>query len=72
MLVLRNDVTSTAHNEYVTEASTIGMRPGEWFKVLPTTMGNGMPFIFDRFELAAGFAVYKQDAGCITLRVYND
>jgi hypothetical protein len=59
------------------EASTIGLRPGEWPQSLDVTknFGNGMPLSRGEPEMRDGelMAVnYRQVGGLICLRVFND
>jgi hypothetical protein len=58
--------------EYATDASVLGIAPGESFPFrLETTMGNGQPFLLKKkLENNAG-AVYGQGNGCLNLTVYN-
>lgn len=54
-----------------TEASSIGLAPGNWPLVLDTTLGNGRPFIC-LSRLADGGRRYHQSDGVLVLHVYND
>lgn len=56
---------------FVTEASTVGIRAGEWPCIINTTLGNKMSLVRgDR--LVDGGYVYDQVAGCIRVNIYND
>jgi hypothetical protein len=77
MMIIDQHVTQTGQQfSYCTEASTIGLHPGEWPERLETTLGNWQAFVRDHEERnAAGeleAVVYKQALGCITLVVFND
>lgn len=60
---------------WVTEASTLGLRPGEYPNFLKTTLGNGRNFVLKSAEYNDGDITvlrYEQHSGCISLHVYND
>lgn len=60
---------------YVTEASEMGWPPGKVPAEIPTAMGNGLPFVFEKEIRMGGETagwLYKQSAGCLVLAVYND
>ena len=51
-------------------ASDLGLAPGEWPSSLPTSLGNGLPFLV---SFHRGNEVhYTQQFGCIKLTVLND
>lgn len=56
--------------QFVAEASTLGLPPGKWPKVIETELGNKQPFVLQ--HLNENDAVYGQLLGCITLRILND
>jgi hypothetical protein len=61
--------------EFTIEASDVGLRPGEWPRTLPTTLGNGVIFIAQRREVQDGdllWVDYFQAHGGLWLRVWND
>jgi len=58
-------------HEWEVEASTLGLKPGEWPTSIHTDIGNGMPFQFERVN-DIGDHVYRQVWGCTTLLVIND
>lgn len=58
-------------HEYVTEASALGLPPGQVARSLKTKLGNGQPFVLLRVD-DAGTAHYRQLLGCLTLAVLND
>lgn len=66
-----NETTEVAPHRFVTEASELGLAPGDWPTSLTTNMGNGQPFIL-RTRRADGSAVYEQRFGCLSLHVLND
>lgn len=60
---------------FTAEASDIGLRPGQWPDLIPTTLGNSRPLIAQSREVRDGdllWVDYYQSCGCIRLRVYND
>jgi hypothetical protein len=57
--------------EFIVDASSIGLKPGEWPDTLATNMGNTLPFAKISAD-AEGTHVYRQIAGGITLTVLND
>lgn len=63
-------VSQTEPMRFVTEASTLGIPPGQWPAEIQTDLGNGMPFQLQRAE--GDGRLYKQVWGCITLVVLND
>lgn len=68
-------VTETGPHDFVTEASTLGLKPGEWPKRLNTDLGNRLPFILKSVSAPAGellYVTYVQAMGCIELKVFND
>lgn len=69
------DVTEYNTHQFCTEASDLGLKPGEWPEKLTTTLGNTLDFTRVRpLEHNGEFAgyYYTQIAGCISLKVYND
>lgn len=63
-------------HRFVAEASTLGLRPGEWPRAIDTDLGNGRPFYATgatRDDEGGLIEVqYLQELGCITLHVLND
>ena len=58
---------------FVVEASDLRLAPGEYPVRLETTLGNGLPFIYDaRLSTPDGVPVYGQSNGVLTLRVLGD
>ena len=63
---------------FMAEASSLGLRPGEWPQALPVRkdVGNGLPFARPKARLNADGEIvsvaYVQDLGCLTLTVFND
>ncbi len=73
--ITRDNALEFKVHEWICEASDIGIRPGQWPKRIPTTLGNKLQFVFREFEMYHGeiaAALYAQDLGCITLKVHND
>jgi hypothetical protein len=54
-----------------TEASELGLKPGEWPNRIGSDMGNKRDFCKDGLT-TAGSHVYVQELGCLTLHIYND
>lgn len=65
--------TENAHESecmrFSTEASMLELPPGEFPKLIDTSLGNGQPFRFIRY--ADGAAQYLQVMGCIQLLIFN-
>jgi hypothetical protein len=62
--------------EFIAEASTMGLPPGEWPTAIVTYLGNRQPFIYERNEVNQErelMAVhYTQAGGSATLTIFND
>lgn len=69
-------VTETAPHEFTGEASTLGMSPGHFPAMLKTDLGNGLPLLRQRGERNRDGELvvvhYKQECGCVTLKIFND
>lgn len=68
--------TEESPHIFLTEASLISLRPGNWPNMLECLNGNGRPLI-KRREVRDGdgdvlYVVYKQEFGAIQLTVFND
>jgi hypothetical protein len=61
-----------ATTRFVTEASDIGLRAGQWPEAIQFAerVGNGLPFY--RTHSDANSVTYEQDLGCTKLVVFND
>lgn len=72
MKVRSNLVAPSTHASFrfITEASTLGLKPGVVPTRLHTDMGNTRDFILQRYDEEK--FVYEQQWGCISLHVYND
>lgn len=63
---------------FQTDASDLGLRPGEWPLVLEvsTDIGNGRSFIEPAIirnpDGDVAYVVYRQQFGCISLKIWND
>jgi hypothetical protein len=69
------DVHEYEVHKWSAEASTLGIRPGQWPVAIETELGNGLPFRFSTKEIRDGellWVDYFQGNGCIWLRIYND
>ena len=70
-----NGIEEYEVHKFSVEASDIGLRPGEWPRMLQTTMGNLQPLLAQRREVRDGdllWVDYFQGNGCVQLRIYND
>jgi len=56
--------------KFSTEASTIGLRPGEWPHHLDTALGNGQPLI-RQYREGDGY-LYRQRGSDFQVYVIND
>jgi hypothetical protein len=66
------NVTETSVHQFATDASELGLAPGNWpppAKLL-TSLGNGMHFV--RTTYTGERATYHQSFGCIELAIFND
>jgi hypothetical protein len=78
----RKHFVTSAHVEHaglgqwVTEASDLGLGPGEWPERIGTNLGNGQPFVRRQAERDDSGEItgvrYEQDLGCTGLLVIND
>lgn len=71
MKVTAENTEPISVSRYTAEASELGLAPGQWPRVLETSLGNGQPFTLFSVH-ACGTRHYEQDNGCITLLVLND
>jgi hypothetical protein len=71
-----NDVTEAEVHLFTAEASSLGLRAGEWPQNLETKIGNQRPFIRTSKKVDAEggllWVTYRQDLGCVVLRIFND
>lgn len=71
-----DQVTEHENGLFVTDASTLGFRPGEpWPKMIETDMGNGRSFVHVKDATDDGDLVsstYEQANGSIRLLIFND
>lgn len=68
-------VHEDAHSKFQAEASSLGMKPGEWPQRLSTDLGNSMDLIKSAECGPDGellWVLYIQVAGCISLKIFND
>ena len=76
LVVDYSQVTEFQPFEYTTEASTIGLRPGDWPVTLETTMGNGLSLLlWSQVFSPSGelsHVTYRQANGRVSLTVWND
>lgn len=76
MIVNLTNASEHEVHKFVSFASDIGLRAGQWPEKLETTLGNKQPFVRVRKKLDTEgdlqYVVYEQALGCCSLRVYND
>lgn len=69
-------VDETGDFDFAAEASTVGLRPGEWPAMMLTTMGNGLPLMRHTKKLDPEgelvYVRYVQSSGCIHVKIFND
>jgi len=76
IVVKLDDVMEAEPHVFVAEASDFGLKPGTWPDTLATELGNKQPFervgmkFNDDGELR--HVSYRQQLGCITLKLFND
>lgn len=56
---------------FIAEASTIGLRPGEWPELIATVTGNRQHFRLSQIN-PSGSRTYHQMNGCCSLIIDND
>lgn len=66
----QGNATEDRFHNWVTEASTLGLKPGEIASSIETTLGNRQPFLVMRID--EDRVTYLQDCGCLMLIVLND
>jgi len=74
-----DQVAITEGSRYSVEASTLGLKPGEWPAYITTDIGNGEPFMrFRKFRIhpvtgeVLGLNYIQSPHSSITLFVIND
>ncbi len=76
LIVKREDVFEDENFLFVWERDAREFAPNhEWPTSVKTELGNKLPFVMSRTEVLAGDVIwidYRQEFGCITLRVFND
>lgn len=74
-MITHDIATEFEVHKFVVEASTAGLRPGEWPTNIETNLGNGQKLVRSHAERHNGeltAVVYKQALGCITVNILND
>lgn len=71
-MIDHNNAIEVEVHKYVTEASTLGLPPGKWPASIPTTIGNGQPFLCVGGPMQDGGRRYRQGNGCVSLTIFND
>lgn len=70
-LLTEDDVTETSLHTFATEASDLGIRAGEQLpQFIATTLGNKRPLQLEKID--SRVAVYHQELGCVTVKIFND
>ena len=70
-LLQEEHVTETSPHTFVTEASDLGIRAGEKSpQFIATTLGNKRPLQLCKID--SRVAVYHQELGCVTVKIFND
>ena len=62
-------------DRFISDASTVGLKPGVWPMLISTVMGNELPFQRQEAEKYKGEITsvhYSQLLGCIHLEIMND
>lgn len=70
MITDKNVMEKDPHQFYA-EASDLRLPPGKWPQSIPTTLGNGLPFVFRSLESGIAHYVQGNNAGT-TLSIFND
>ena len=73
--ITRETAKEFAPHTFSAWSSDLGIRPGEFPRVLETTLGNGLSLLATSKKVRDGdllWVTYRQLAGCVALRVYND
>lgn len=71
----RNQVSEVRLHHFVVEASSLGLKPGEWPRTVQTNIGNGQPFVWTCCGMSEDEVThwhYAQICGCTTLDILND
>lgn len=75
-MITREQVVEWPGHRFIAFASDLGMGPGQWPKTLATNLGNGQVFARCGAQCDADgdiqWVEYRQELGCITLKVFND
>lgn len=75
--VNRNSLQEDSVHSFSVCASDIGLRPGQWPGMIEVNggIGNGLRFLIAETQVDHGdvrYVKYRQNMGCLVLRVYND
>lgn len=70
MKVTAQNAVEFRTHEFSTEASDLGLKPGQVPARIPTTLGNGCDFVFVKMTECAFY--YNQVNGVVELVVFND
>lgn len=74
---IADSFTPLSPHKFATDASDLGLRPGQWPSQIRAEIGNGMPFLrgaTNRDGRAGEISSikYSQANGCIDLIIFND
>jgi len=72
-VVLETDVHR--FTAFASDIKEHGFEVGQWPTTVPTTLGNGRPFVRRTKHVEDGdirWVTYRQEMGCLLLRVFND
>jgi hypothetical protein len=74
--ITRDNAFESDLHRWVTEASDLGLAPGDFPLSFNTTLGNGQPFYLSGGDKTAGGDIagvrYRQGNGILSLLVIND
>lgn len=72
----RSPTAADGQGRYITCASDIGLRPGQWPKEIDTMLGTTMPLLrgepYVEWTGSLVYVDYEQIASGLTVRIYND
>jgi hypothetical protein len=72
LFIDRKDTQEQTLHCFFAEASTVGLKPGQWPKYLKTNLGNGCSLYRHHYLGDEYGYLYKQNFGCISLTLFND
>lgn len=72
LVIDSSNATEYECHHFEAEASELGFPPGQFPIQIATRLGNKLDFHMLEARLPCGGVKYRQLAGCIELRVFND